>query len=123
MRSRTNGSVPGEASYVKSENSEPDEQVNRVDLLSSKEVQRPLRPMPSLIDLGELPVDRSQYHVGEGFMEIGGFVMLIGQSYAGKSTLITQISLNMAIGRTWLFFKVERPLKILIVRLKIHETN
>src|SRR6266478_9541509 len=77
--------------------------------------EKPLRPMPSWIEYGNRDIDRSQYHVGEGFLEIGGFVMLIGQSYVGKSTLLAQISVNVAIGRTWLFFKVERPLRILMV--------
>jgi hypothetical protein len=90
---------------------------DRVDLKGTPQPEpKPLRPMPSWIDLGELEVDRKQYHVGAGFVEIGGFIMLIGQSYADKSTLITQISINMAIGRTWLFFKVERELKVLIVQ-------
>lgn len=77
---------------------------------------KPLREMPSWISYGKLEVDRSQYHVGDGFLEIGGFVMFIGQSYIGKSTLLTQLSINMAIGRSWLFFKVDRPLKFMVVQ-------
>jgi RecA-family ATPase len=77
---------------------------------------KPLRPMPSWIELGDSEIDRSQYHVGEGFLEIGGFVMLIGTSYAGKSTLVAQISINLAIKRDWLFFKAERALRIMVVQ-------
>ncbi len=84
---------------------------------------KPLRPMPSWIELGERKIDRSQYHIGEGFLEIGGFVMLIGQSYAGKSTLIAQISINAAIGRSWLFFCVHRPLRVLTVQAEDSENK
>lgn len=76
----------------------------------------PLRPMPSWIAYGDSEIDRSQYHVGDGFLEIGGFVMLIGQSYVGKSTLLTQLSIYLAIGRSWLFFRIERALRVLIVQ-------
>ena len=72
--------------------------------------------MPSWIAYGQSDVDESQYHVGEGFLEIGGFVMLIGQSYVGKSTLITQLSILLAIGCTWLFFNVHRPLRVMVVQ-------
>jgi RecA-family ATPase len=84
---------------------------------------KPLRPMPSWISYGNSTVDRSQYHVGEGFLEIGGFVMLIGQSYTGKSTLITQVSINLAIGRSWLFFNVERPLRVMVVQAEDPENK
>jgi hypothetical protein len=72
---------------------------------SDPEPPKPLRPMPSWVDYGNSEVDRRKYHVGEGFIEIGGFIMLIGPSYVGKSTLLTQISINLAIGRSWLFLK------------------
>jgi hypothetical protein len=88
---------------------------NGVDQQSSAE-PRPLRPMPSWIDYGEMEVDRTQYHIGEGFLEIGGFIVLIGQSYVGKSTLTTQLSINLAIGKSWLFFRIERSLRILVVQ-------
>jgi RecA-family ATPase len=84
---------------------------------------KPLRPMPSWISYGKRNVDRSQYHVGEGFLEIGGFVMLIGPSYVGKSTLVTQISINAAIGRNWLFLKIHRPLKVLVVQAEDPENK
>jgi RecA-family ATPase len=78
--------------------------------------EKPLRPMPSWIVYGKREIDRSQYHVGEGFLEIGSFVMLIGQSYVGKSTFITQLSICLAIGREWLFFLLDRPLKVMVVQ-------
>jgi AAA domain len=78
--------------------------------------EKPLRPMLSWIAYGRREVDRSHYHVGEGFLEVGGFVMLIGQSYVGKSTFITQLSICLSIGRSWLFFLLERPLKVMIVQ-------
>lgn len=78
--------------------------------------EKPLRPMPSWIEYGDSEVDRTQYHVGDGFLEVGGFVMLIGQSYVGKSTLLTQLSIYLAIGRPWLFFRIERALSVLIVQ-------
>jgi hypothetical protein len=78
--------------------------------------KRPLRPMLSWIDYGEREVDTSLYHMGDGFLEIGGISMLIGQSYVGKSTFITQWSIHAALGKDWLFFKFHRPLKILIVQ-------
>src|SRR5260221_11111250 len=49
--------------------------------------------------------------------------MLIGQSYAGKSTLIAQISINAAIGRSWLFFCVHRPLRVLTVQAEDSENK
>lgn len=76
----------------------------------------PLRPMPSWIEYGQREVDRTLYHIGEGFLEVGGIVMLIGQSYAGKSTLLTQLAINIAIGREWLFFKLGRALRVLAVQ-------
>jgi len=79
--------------------------------------------MPSWIDYGNREIDRSQYHVGEAFLEIGGFVMLIGQSYAGKSTLIAQISINAAIGRSWLFFHVRRALRVMTVQAEDSENK
>jgi RecA-family ATPase len=85
--------------------------------------EKPLRPMLSWIEYGEREIDRSQYHVGEGFLEIGGFIMLIGQSYAGKSTLLAQVSINMAIGKTWLFFRVERQLRVLVVQAEDPENK
>jgi RecA-family ATPase len=85
--------------------------------------EKPLRPMPSWIEIGNRDVDRTQYHVGEGFLEIGGFVMLIGQSYVGKSTLLAQVSINAAIGKSWLFFKVERSLRILTVQAEDQENK
>jgi hypothetical protein len=78
--------------------------------------QRPLRPMPSWIDYGDMDVDRSSFHIGEGFLEVGCFIMLIGQSYVGKSTFLAQLTIYLAIGRQWLFFRVGRPLKILLVQ-------
>ena len=78
--------------------------------------QEPLRPMPSWIDYGDREVDQSKYHIGEGFLEIGGIVMLIGPSYVGKSTFLTQLSIYLAIGRSWLCFRVERPMRMLIVQ-------
>jgi len=82
-----------------------------------------LRPMFSWIDYGDMEIDRSQYHVGDGFLDIGGFIMLIGPSYVGKSTLLAQLTINLAIGCTWLFFRVERPLKILIVQAEDSENK
>jgi RecA-family ATPase len=78
--------------------------------------QEPLRPMPSWIDYGDMQVDRSKYHIGEGFLEVGSIVMLIGPSYIGKSTFLAQLSIYFAIGRSWLFFLVERPMRILVVQ-------
>jgi AAA domain len=85
--------------------------------------EKPLRPTPSWIDYGNRDIDTLQYHVGEGFMEIGGFIMLIGQSYVGKSTLITQISINLAIGRSWVIFQVHRVLRVLIVQAEDPENK
>jgi hypothetical protein len=85
--------------------------------------EKPLRPTPSWIDYGNREIETLQYHVGEGFMEIGGFIMLIGQSYVGKSTLITQISINLAIGRSWVFFRVHRALRVLVVQAEDPENK
>jgi hypothetical protein len=76
----------------------------------------PLRPMPSWISYGNMEVDRTLYHIGEGFLEVGCFIMLIGQSYVGKSTLLTQLTISLSIGKSWLFLQVERALKILVVQ-------
>jgi RecA-family ATPase len=85
--------------------------------------EKPLRSMLSWIAYGSREIDRSQYHVGEGFLEIGGYVMLIGQSYVGKSTFITQLSICLAIGRTWLFFKLEHALRVMIVQAEDPENK
>jgi hypothetical protein len=76
----------------------------------------PLRPMLSWIDYGNMEIDRTKYHIGEGFLEVGGFIMIIGPSYAGKSTLLAQLSIYLAVGLNWSFFRVEHPLRILIVQ-------
>jgi hypothetical protein len=83
----------------------------------------PLRPMPSWIDYGDRDVDPEQYLIGEGFLEIGSFIMLIGQSYAGKSTLVAQLSMNMAAGRSWLFFRIVRPLRIMVAQAEDTENK
>jgi RecA-family ATPase len=72
---------------------------------------------------GNRDIDRTQYHLGEGFLEIGGFVMLIGPSYVGKSTLLAQVSICMAIKKNWLFFQVERPLRILTAQAEDAENK
>jgi RecA-family ATPase len=98
-------SSPTNPSYVKAPRPETFD-----NIVALKEpTEPPLRQMLSWIDYGEREVNPSFYHVGEGFLEIGGFSMLVGQSYAGKSTLLTQISINGAIGRAWLFFNFTRP--------------
>jgi RecA-family ATPase len=79
--------------------------------------------MPSWIDYGEREVDTSLYHIGTGFLEIGGISMLIGQSYAGKSTLLTQLSICAAIKKDWLFFKFSRALKFLIAQAEDPENK
>jgi AAA domain len=85
--------------------------------------EAPLRPMPSWIEYGDLEVDPEQYLIGEGFLEIGSFIMLIGQSYAGKSTLVAQLSMNLAAGRSWLFFRIARPLRIMVVQAEDTENK
>jgi len=42
--------------------------------------------------------------------------MLIGQSYVRKSTFLTQLSICLAIGRSWLFFQILKELKVMIVQ-------
>lgn len=79
--------------------------------------------MPSWIDYGNREVDRTSYHIGEGFLEIGCFIMLIGPSYVGKSTFLAQLTINFSIGRSWLFFKVEKKLRILIVQAEDPENK
>ena len=83
----------------------------------------PLRPMPSWIDYSQKEVDPSSYHIGDGFLEVGCFVMLIGPSYVGKSTLLAQMTLNFAIGRNWLFFRLSRPLRVMIVQAEDPENK
>jgi RecA-family ATPase len=79
--------------------------------------------MLSWIEYGNREVDRTSYHIGEGFLEIGCFVMLIGASYVGKSTFLAQLTINFAIGRNWLFFKVEKKLRIMIVQAEDPENK
>lgn len=84
---------------------------------------RPLRPLPSWIEYSKREVDRSRYHVGEGFLEVGCFVMLIGPSYVGKSTLLAQLTINFSIGKSWLFFHISRPLRVMIVQAEDPENK
>lgn len=49
------------------------------------DVEKPLRPMFSWIDYGKRKVDRTRYHIGEGFLEVGCFIFLIGPSYSAKA--------------------------------------
>jgi RecA-family ATPase len=93
------------------------------DSQPSTNQEKPLRPMLSWIAYGNREIDRSQYHVGEGFLEAGGFVMLIGQSYVGKSTFITQLSIYLAIGRSWLFFLLDRALRVMVVQAEDQENK
>jgi len=85
--------------------------------------ENPLRPLPSWIDYSQKEVDRSSYHIGEGFLEVGCFVMLIGPSYVGKSTLLAQLTINFSIGRSWLFFRLSRPLRVMIVQAEDPENK
>ncbi len=78
--------------------------------------EKELLELPSWVDYGDREIDRSQYHIGEGFSEIASLLMLIGQSYIGKSTFMAQLIMNMAIGRDWLFFQMHKPLSILLVQ-------
>jgi hypothetical protein len=78
--------------------------------------EKPLRPMPSWMDLDEMEIDRNKYLIGEGFLEPGGYVVLVGASYAGKSTLCAQLSMSFAAGRSLFCFPVTRPLRSLIVQ-------
>jgi RecA-family ATPase len=87
------------------------------------DAEKPLRPMPSWIDYGTRQINRAKYHIGEGFLEVGSFVMLIGPSYAGKSTLVAQLSIYLAIGRSWLFFKAERTLRLMVVQAEDAENK
>lgn len=78
--------------------------------------EKPLRPMLSWIDYAQMEIDTTQYLIGDGFLEPGGYVVLIGSSYAGKSTLCTQMSISFAIGKHLFGCNVRRELRSIIVQ-------
>lgn len=82
-----------------------------------------LRPMLSWIDYGNMKVDRTRYCIGEGFLEFCCYIFLIGPSYSGKSTLVAQVSINFALGRSCFIFKIERPLRSLVVQAEDPENK
>jgi RecA-family ATPase len=88
-----------------------------------QEPTQPLRPMLSWIDYGDKEVDRSRYHIGEGFLEVCCYIFLVGPSYSGKSTLVAQLSTNFAVGRSCFIFKIQRPLRSLIVQAEDPENK
>lgn len=75
-----------------------------------------LRPMPSWRELAGQPIETNLYHIGAGFLEVGCFMLLVGASYAGKSTFLAQFSMYMACGKDWLFFHFQRPLRVLTIQ-------
>ena len=63
----------------------PEEWNDRRKREGREEAQRkvretPLRPMPSWIEYGEMKIDTEKYLIGNGFLEPGGYVVLIGSS-------------------------------------------
>jgi len=87
------------------------------------DVEKPLRPMFSWIDYGKRKVDRTRYHIGEGFLEVGCFIFLIGPSYSGKSTLIAQLSISFALAQSCFIFKVHRSLRSMVVQAEDPENK
>lgn len=84
---------------------------------------KPLRRMDSWIKYGNREIDKSRWHIGNGFLEVGCYVFLIAPSYAGKSTLIAQLSISFAIARCAFIFPVGRPLRSLIVQAEDPENK
>jgi RecA-family ATPase len=87
------------------------------------DIEKPLRPMFSWIDYGKRKVDRTKYHIGEGFLEVGCFIFLIGPSYSGKSTLIAQLSISFALAQSCFIFKVHRSLRSMVVQAEDPENK
>jgi hypothetical protein len=84
---------------------------------------RPLLPMPSWIYYSNLEVDITKYLIGKGFLEPENFVVLIGASYAGKSTLTAQFSVHWAHGSSIFGIEIPRPLRIIFFQAEDSENK
>jgi hypothetical protein len=84
---------------------------------------RPLLPMPSWIDYDEQEIDVAQFLLGNGFLEPANFWVLIGASYAGKSTLSAQMSILWAIGQSIFNIGIRRPLRTIFFQAEDSENK
>jgi RecA-family ATPase len=65
----------------------------------------------------------SKYLIGKGFLEPSNFVVLIGASYAGKSTLTAQLSVLWAIGKPTFGIEIPRPLRTIFFQAEDSENK
>ena len=89
----------------------------------TQEEPRPLLPMRSWIYYSDLEVDITRFLVGRGFLEPGCFVVLIGASYAGKSTLSAQMSIVWAMGQPSFGIDIQRPLRTIFFQAEDSENK
>jgi hypothetical protein len=84
---------------------------------------KPLLPMRSWIYYSDLEVDVTKFLMGTGFLEPGNFVVLVGASYAGKSTLAAQLSVYWAMGSSCFSIKIPRPLRTIFFQAEDSENK
>jgi hypothetical protein len=100
---------------------DPEDYFNGQDEPSEEE--RPLLPMRSWIYYSDLEVDVTKFLMGSGFLEPENFVVLVGASYAGKSTLAAQLSVLWAMGSTCFSIKIQRPLRTIFFQAEDSENK
>jgi hypothetical protein len=87
------------------------------------EEPKPLLPMRSWIYYSDREVDVTKFLMGSGFLEPENFVVLVGASYAGKSTLAAQLSVFWAMGEMCFSIKIPRPLRTIFFQAEDSENK
>jgi hypothetical protein len=90
---------------------------------NGEEDPRPLLAMRSWIYYSDLEVDVTKFLMGRGFLEPENFVVLVGASYAGKSTLAAQLSVYWAVGAMCFSIKIPRPLRTIFFQAEDSENK
>jgi hypothetical protein len=85
--------------------------------------EKPLRPMPSWMDLDEMEIDRNKYLIGEGFLEPGGYVVLVGASYAGKAPCAPSYQCPSLPGEVCSVFRLLGRFEASLCKQRISRTN
>jgi hypothetical protein len=104
---------------------EPERETEEPDPFANGEQQheKPLLPMRSWIYYSDLEVDVTKFLMGSGFLEPENFVVLVGASYAGKSTLAAQLSVYWAMGEMCFSIKIPRPLRTIFFQAEDSENK
>lgn len=76
----------------------------------------------TLIEILDAPIIPSNYLV-EPILSAGDKGFLVAQYKKGKTLLMMDLTLSLAMGRDWLGFKVPKPRKVLYVRFELKDSR